>query len=237
MRTLPLVMALLAVAACSPAIPDSAAGVGMDDYSDYRADPLPDATTPEEATRTATGATATGTETTETPEAAEIAAETEAALAAMAANSGEMPVEADPNNPTPETVSAPTGISEENDFDAVDDARTIESDKALIARNREKYRVIEPTSLPSRPGNTGPNIVAYALATNHPVGTKLYTRIGLNKQARFQRNCAKYPSDDQAQLDFLEEGGPERDRLGLDPDGDGYACGWSPEPFRMAVRG
>ncbi|NDH39999.1 MAG: hypothetical protein EBY45_06195 [Gammaproteobacteria bacterium] len=27
---------------------------------------------------------------------------------------------------------------------------------------------------------------------------------------------------------------PERDPMGLDPDGDGFACGWDPEPFRLA---
>ena len=44
-------------------------------------------------------------------------------------------------------------------------------------------------------------------------------------------------SPDQAQIDFLSKGGPERDRLSLDPDGDGYACGWDPRPFRKAVGG
>jgi hypothetical protein len=32
----------------------------------------------------------------------------------------------------------------------------------------------------------------------------------------------------------LSNGGPERDRLGLDPDGDGFACYWDPTPFRLA---
>ena len=40
----------------------------------------------------------------------------------------------------------------------------------------------------------------------------------------------------RAQIDFLAKGGPERDRLGVDPDGDGYACAWNPAPFRAAVR-
>ena len=26
----------------------------------------------------------------------------------------------------------------------------------------------------------------------------------------------------------------ERDRMGLDPDGDGFACAWDPAPFRLA---
>ena len=144
---------------------------------------------------------------------------------------------ASPGNPPPETVESASGISTENDFNAVGDARSIESDAALIARNREQYQVVQPTALPSRSGNTGPNIVEYALATKHPVGTKVYNRIGLNKQSRFERNCAKYSSPDRAQIDFLANGGPNRDKMGLDPDGDGYACAWNPAPFRIAVNG
>ena len=52
-----------------------------------------------------------------------------------------------------------------------------------------------------------------------------------------ERACAKYSSSDLAQSDFLAQGGPRRDRLGLDPDGDGFACAWNPQPFRAAVGG
>ena len=60
--------------------------------------------------------------------------------------------------------------------------------------------------------------------------------IGLNCAGRTQRGCAVYRSPDQAQIDFRASGGPQRDRKGLDPDGDGYACAWDPAPFRAAVR-
>ncbi|MEY8839053.1 hypothetical protein AB9K41_08505, partial [Cribrihabitans sp. XS_ASV171] len=73
------------------------------------------------------------------------------------------------------------------------------------------------------------------LSTDHPKGTQVYSRAGFNLQAKAQRNCAGFPSADQAQIAFLESGGPQRDRQGLDPDGDGYACGWDPSPFRRAV--
>ncbi|CAN0586593.1 unnamed protein product, partial [Ectocarpus sp. 12 AP-2014] len=42
---------------------------------------------------------------------------------------------------------------------------------------------------------------------------------------------------DQAQIAFLEAGGPEKDRNGMDPDGDGFACNWDPTPFRRAAQG
>lgn len=235
MRFIPILAAAAVVAACSPSVPDSAAGVSpvpparaiSDEPSTGSSDILISA-------RPVTGTTATAS--TDSTDPADIAAETQAALAAARANSGQVPLEASPNNPPPQTVETSTGISEENDFDAVGSIRSIESDAALIAQNREQYQVIQPTALPSRSGDTGPNIVSYALSTSHQVGTKVYTRIGINKQARFQRNCAKYASADLAQLDFLDKGGPDRDRMGLDPDGDGFACSWNPTPFRMAVQ-
>lgn len=231
MRLCPLVTVVLALSACAPRIPDSAAGVGTGAASNTQADLRPlDATTLDATTRGAAGSGVNS-------EAAQIAAETQAALAAVAATPDAGAAEAEAADPPVETVSAPTGISQENEFAAVDDVRSIERDAALIARNREKYQVIAPDALPVRPGDTGPNIVDYALATTHPVGTRVYARLGLNARARQESNCARYASDDQAQLAFLANGGPERDRRGLDPDGDGYACDWSPDPFRKAVGG
>ena len=164
----------------------------------------------------------------------DIAAETAAALAASSANSGVPPVQASPSNPAPEIRNNPD-ISRENDFTAVSSDRSIEGDAERIARNREQYQVVQPTALPSRSGSSGPNIVTYALQTSHPRGTRLYKRTGFNLANKAQRNCSKYPSPDQAQIDFLAKGGPKRDRMGLDPDGDGYACAWNPAPFRRAA--
>ncbi|QFT92454.1 hypothetical protein FIU86_06345 [Roseovarius sp. THAF9] len=166
----------------------------------------------------------------------EIARETAARLAETSQNSGQLIVHASPSNPAPQTVTSAGGISNENNFDAVGNARSIQDDAELIAQNRAQYQVVQPGALPERSGNSGPNIVQYALETSHPKGQQLYTRVGINKQAKFQRNCAKYNSADQAQTDFLAQGGPRRDRMGLDPDGDGYACAWDPRPFRAAVQ-
>ena len=230
--------ALLALTACSPSIPDSGAGVGFNDYNEYQAQQAArDAALAGDAAVPPAGALSNETLSSNSTEPEALAAETTAALAATGANSGQTPLQADPNNPPPRTVSTATGISSENDFDAVGEVRSIESDAELIARNREQYEVVQPTALPTRSGNTGPNIVEYALSTRHPVGTKVYSRISINKEARFRKNCAKYGSPDRAQADFLANGGPNRDRMGLDPDGDGYACGWNPEPFRKAVSG
>ncbi len=112
---------------------------------------------------------------------------------------------------------------------------------------------LRPTGLEAQPGNAapvlvnapavapvadaGPNIVAYALSAPNQVGQEWYSRFAFAGQGRMQRNCADYRSADEAQRDFLARGGPERDARGLDPDGDGFACGWDPAPFRAAVSG
>ncbi len=227
------ICALGIVAGCAPTVPDSASGVGFDSYSTYQNDRA----SRDEALATG-GRLPPPAQVSSEPLAStsgDAAQEQQAAMDAATANSGVLPVEASPANPAPEAVT-PTGISAENDFSAVSEQRTIESDAARIARNRQQYQVIEPGALPTRSGSSEPNIVAYALQTQHPRGTALYSRSRLNAETKFRRNCAAYPSPDQAQLDFLKRGGPDRDRLGLDPDGDGYACDWDPAPFRLVGR-
>ncbi len=242
-------LAMTALAACAPAIPDSGAGVdtgsgvGFKDYTAYQLEKaareaaLAGAALPPAGAVSSEPLDATGgaTAAARDPEAARIAAEARAAL--EAAGPGAAPVQASPGNPPPAVVNG-VGISRENSFDAVDAERSIEEDAARIARNRAQYEVIQPEAIGGRPGDVGPNIVEYALATKHPVGTQMYSRGGIGAigaAARHERNCAGYASPDLAQLDFLRKGGPERDRMSLDPDGDGYACGWNPAPFRRAL--
>ena len=141
-----------------------------------------------------------------------------------------------PMGGVPSPARSNTGISDEQSFDAVAGRETIESDaqrrQAAIAAQQQ----IAPQPLPQRPADTGPNIVEYALNAPNVRGQEWYSRSLLSGQSRFQRNCAAYATADDAQRDFLARGGPERDRLGIDPDGDGFACGWDPAPFQRAVR-
>ena len=225
-------MAIGALAACAPQVPDSGAGVGFENYADYQArqaqrerqlqgqSSLPPPATVSSAPLDAMGSA-------DSPE--RLAAETAAAL-----GSGQAPLQAAPSGSAPVAVNA-AGISQENDFEEVADLRSIESDAEQIARNRAQYQVIQPTELPRRSGDGSPNIVEYALRTTNPKGVSLYRRSALGFQ-NHARNCAQYASADQAQIEFLARGGPQRDRLGLDPDGDGFACDWDPAPFRAAVR-
>lgn len=150
----------------------------------------------------------------------------------------------DPNRPRgnePTTIAGTTsemtgiaggGISDEQDFGAVSSRETIESDKERIARNRAQYTVIQPTAVPERTADTGPNLVQYALSTTHNPGTQMYSRSSI-RLTDPNVACARFTSSDFAQQAFLTAGGPQRDRKGLDPDGDGFACAWDPRPFRL----
>lgn len=229
-------MGLAVLSACAPAIPDSGVGVdsgtgvGFGSYDAYQREKAareaalagsalpPPAAVSSETLQAAGGAHA---------DPARIAADTRAALDLGATGA--------PLGDVPPAVVDLAGISQENSFEAVGAERTIEEDAARIAQTRAQYEVVQPQAIGSRPSDVGPNIVAYALASTQAIGTPVYRRVGLNKDGKFARNCAQYPSPDQAQLDFLRRGGPERDPLGLDPDGDGYACSWDPRPFRKAV--
>lgn len=111
----------------------------------------------------------------------------------------------------------------------------IPADAAAVRQNPAAAPVVA-APVPTRPGTQEPNIVAYALATSHPVGTSVYPRNAASA-SRTQSACARYSSSDQAQIDFLKSGGPERDSKGLDPDGDGYACAWDPSAFRNTRSG
>ncbi|MEX1233873.1 MAG: hypothetical protein WEB56_02670 [Roseovarius sp.] len=246
---LPFIMAALtALAACGTSIPesgpDNGAGVGFGDYSEYQARrdaelaggaltaPDPVSASPLDGTGGAMSA--------DSDDSDDIAAQTRAALGTgpsdLSANSDSTGDLTTPGNPSaPITNSA--GISVENNFDEVSSRRTIEDDAARVAAQSQQYQLATVQALPSRTGSEGPNIVAYAISTTHAPGKQLYRRVGLNKQSKFERNCAVYSGPDLAQIDFLARGGPERDRLGLDPDGDGFACAWDPRPFRRAAGG
>lgn len=253
MRVIFGAVALVAMASCSPQVPDSAAGVGFGNYGDFleqktRRDgvlrgsalPAPHAISSETLApegRSAAAAPQSSAVVVGSRPAAvaldpaeQLAAETAAAL-----NSGDAPVDASPSNPPPRSASS-AGISNENNFDDVSARRTIESDAQRRANNQAQYQVVQPTALPARSGKEGPNIVNYALQTSHPVGQQMYKRFTFGA-GRSVRNCSKYASPDLAQSAFLSKGGPAKDRLGLDPDGDGYACDWDPSPFRRVSGG
>ena len=235
-------VAMAGIGACAPAIPyDPPGGMAGSEsaYERERAardaalagDGRPDDAGMAGAPLDATGGVASAGAASGASEAERIAADARAALDAAGGGAG---MGQGSGSDAPAAVLGTGGISQENDFGAVGEERSIEEDAARIARNRAQYEIVRPEAIGQRPEDLGPNIVDYALDTTHPVGTEMYDRLNFAAAARHQRNCAGYPSPDQAQLDFLRKGGPERDRMALDPDGDGYACSWDPAPYRRA---
>lgn len=197
--------AVLALAACAPPLEDTRTGVGFQDYTLYQ--------------------------------------QQQAYLARGRAGLTPPPIAASPATPPAPEVGAPLSAlgpaaagpasapppQSESERIAADALSAIGASPPPVQPAAAPLPAAAPPAVPS-----GSNIVAYALATSHPVGQTLYRRTNILGASRFERNCAEYPSDGLAQEAFLSRGGPERDPLGLDPDGDGYACRWDPTPFRNA---
>lgn len=201
------------VAGCAPRVPDSAAGVGFGDYGRYMR---------EQEQRRAAATPWAGSD-----EGSAIAAE---ALAAVRPEA----TPASPPEAGPRPMAGRSSLSRDEVLD-MDTARaTRDSERAAFEARRASFETVAPTALPERPQDA-PNIVAYALRTTHAVGQQRHRRSRLTTQ-NHARNCDGFANDDLAQEEFLRRGGPERDPLNLDPDGDGFACRWSPEPFRAAAR-
>jgi len=235
-KTLGLIAAgLMLLQACSPQVPASNAGPGFNDYADYEL---------ERARREASLA-GNGSTTFQAPVTVQSSAIGQSSSIGSsdlaAAGIGQSTAPMSSSNVAPIANTAPaapqnnTSISDEQDFDAVASRETIESDAARRAQQASMREQIMPTALPTRSGHEGANIVEYALKAPNRKGQEWYSRSVFATQAKYQRNCAKYTSPDAAQRDFLDSGGPDRDRKGLDPDGDGFACGWDPAPFLVAA--
>ncbi len=210
MRIHHAVILLGILGACTPAIPDSGASVGFDDSPQAR--------------RAREAALTNGTTVTGDP------------LVPPAVLSSETVTATQPAAVTPaQAVSASSG--------AVATATGPDPSAEDIARQTAAALGLPPAPTSGAATGSGaylrqdpPILARYALSTSNRVGERIHSRSGVDLEAEALRNCAKYPSPELAQLAFLAAGGPERDRYGLDPDGDGFACGWDPTPFRQAAR-
>ena len=174
-----LALCLLAVAGCAAPVPDdTTSGVGFGDYDSYQAGRAAQPGATPAQTALSPGA----------PGGTDLAA-----LAAAAIDEAEAGQTGQPGAGAPVatgTGPAPTGerrISDEQDFEAVSARESIESDAERRQRMQDQRVVIAPTAVPDRPGETGPNIVEYALSTGHPVGAQIYRRFP-RSESRHQRN-------------------------------------------------
>lgn len=256
-------LSALLLAGCQPPVPDSrSAAVGFEDYGSYQRRRAAEAEAalgaPARTAQTVQGPVqnpalpypqpaATGAPTAADLAQAGIGSTTLAApVAAAPAVDPVLPAGVPPANPVvvesaayPQGLPTPAadhaGISDEQDFQAVAQRETIESDKARIAQNRAAYQQIQPTALPERSPEAAKavDLVQYALNAPNRLGEAIYPRSRIALVSS-ERACARYDSPEAAQQAFLAAGGPKRDRKNLDPDGDGFACFWDPTPFQKA---
>ena len=210
------VLAPLALVACGPTVPESGPGVGFNDYNSYNAQR--EAALTNGAPMVAAGAQpimgggVSGGAIGAAPAAPATGFSTERIGAAIGAASGGA-------SGTPPAPGAPLSAT-----DPMTAAPMTPAPGPAVPLDQ----------LPTRAGE-GPNLVQYALTTSNPVGQQVYDRSSLQLRNP-EKACAAFGSADKAQAAFLDAGGPQKDRKGLDPDGDGFACGWDPTLFRNAVR-
>ncbi len=240
---------LIGLAACSPAVVPTERGVGFDDATDRAlreaqlSAPLGGFPPPPQVNAAPLQNQSGISGQTSAIPSSELAAAgigQSTASNALPANTGVDPLrtqglDASPSNPAPQLANS-GGLSDEQNFDAVSGRETIQSDADRRAAQAAARQQVAPTAVPERPRDVGPNIVEFAINAPNKLGQPWYSRSLLSGDGRFRRNCADYASPDDAQRDFLARGGPDRDRRGIDPDGDGFACGWDPAPFIQAFR-
>lgn len=236
---LSVLAAVVAVTACTQEIPDSGKGVGFGDYEQYQLERARQQSAQSTGGSPLIAPQAVSDEaTTQAIPSSDLAAAGIGGGADLGAPLSAMGQQAAAPTPAPAATGVETNnpnLSDEQDFSAVTSRESIQSDAERLAAAAAAREVAPVTDLPDRPANTGPNIVVYALNAPNAKGQEWYSRSILSGQRRFERNCAGYNSPDAAQRDFLARGGPDRDPRGIDPDGDGFACGWDPAPFRLAA--
>lgn len=241
------VLGVAALAACEPDVPNSAAGVGFGDYETYlrqreaelrgqqagTAQAAPVLTAPLDGSAYGTtGSTAPATPpaggaygsagygATPVTSAAGIAAQQQATATASAA-------------PAQGTIGSDTLAALRATAPAGSAPASTGTTSGSVGAPLD---AMAPTPMPAAPttsGSAGPNLAAYALAATNAPGQSVYKRGGFHLTSSTAA-CKKYVSPDIAQMAFLQKGGPQKDPLNLDPDGDGFACGWDPRPFQMA---
>lgn len=241
-------LGMLALAACDPGVPDSAAHLGADTYGrhmDLHAQgvvPGPQVNTIARQAEGPMSAIPDLQATYADDPARDVATDALAAIGRApetgpAAQGGAQGWTSEPGMiaaATPVAPGAGGGITREEPFDPVRARAEARAEAERFEQRRAAFRMVEAEPLPDRPADAT-NIVAFALSTSHRVGEQRFRRSPLTLQ-NHQRNCLQFASDNLAQEEFLRRGGPDRDPLNLDPDGDGFACGWNPQPFRDAAR-
>ncbi len=259
MRFAAVAVVLLGLGACAPECTDT--GVGFDSYQSYAADRdaqlrglPPPSTLPQGGVPPATGfdparvgaAIDAAEQGTALPPAGAPAPLSPATgTGAMVGGSASL----DANRPRgnapagiAETTSEMTGvgspaISDEQDFNAVSQRETIESDKERIARNARAIpggAADSPAAARGRHPARAGGIRAWTPRT--PWASRCFRRSGIRLNS-YEAACKRYRSPDLAQEAFLNSGGPKRDPQGAGPGRRRLRLrlGPAPVPRRAAI--
>lgn len=129
-------------------------------------------------------------------------------------------------------IASDSGVLNLAEQSQAEQLRLREADAAALAAAAAQRVVIQPGEMPEVIANV--NIITYARETTNNVGQRVLRRPTI-RRFNSASQCAKFNSADDAQRNFLANGGPQDDPLNLDPDGDGFACRWSPDTYRALV--
>lgn len=148
--------------------------------------------------------------------------------------------ETPPGAETP-PVASPTGIGIDPNAQEINLALTTQEQQKVereeAARRREAARqqlvVINPETAPQVNTSANANVVRFARSTTHSVGDRVYSRNVLRSRSQSNSVCRRFSAAEDAQRQFLANGGPQEDRYNLDPDGDGFACDFDPSVYRQ----
>ncbi|MEM9270675.1 MAG: hypothetical protein AAGA78_17280, partial [Pseudomonadota bacterium] len=92
-----------------------------------------------------------------------------------------------------------------NQFTQEEQRRQREEDARRIAEARARLVVVEPSAVEQVDPDV--NVAAFARATTHELGTRLYKRGAFRSRSQSSRVCAQFASADDAQRRFLGSGG------------------------------
>jgi len=129
-------------------------------------------------------------------------------------------------------IASDSGVLNLAEQSQAEQLRLRTADAEALAAAAAQRVVIQPGQMPDVVA--GVNIITYARETTNAVGERQFRRPNIRRTVSASQ-CRKFNSADDAQRNFLANGGPQDDPLNLDPDGDGFACRWSPESYRALV--
>jgi hypothetical protein len=132
----------------------------------------------------------------------------------------------DAMRPAPEGESPRTGLANDQVYVPENSPVTTPLDPIENSAQPQSLDTMVPIN-PSMGEEVSEAVDAAENPSSGPVGTRQYDR-NFASETRSQLACGRYASAEEAQQAFVAAGGPEQDGQGLDPDGDGYACGWQP---------